>query len=225
MGRDSKATTRMVVALFVAIAAAERAAAQEPAPAELEQQVVHRAVINVPSMALELFENDELVKSYPIAVGKRSTPTPRGTFQIVTKVKNPTWYGPGGEVVKAGRNNPVGTRWMGLDLKGYGIHGTNDPKSIGRAASHGCVRMLNSDVEELFARMQIGDQVEILYQTELADGTTLRDVYGPTPQRNGRKSDGLASASNSSLRRSRPSAETTDARVAAAAAGAGEGGN
>jgi hypothetical protein len=209
----------MVAALVVAIATAQRVAAQEPAAAEPEQQVVRRAVINVPAMSLELFENDELVKSYAIAVGKRSTPTPRGTFQVVTKVKNPAWYGPGGEVVKPGRNNPVGTRWMGLALKGYGIHGTNDPKSIGRAASHGCVRMLNSDVEELFARMQIGDQVEILYQTELPDGTTLRDVYGLTPQRNGRRSDGLASSS--SLGRTQPSA----ASVAAAAAGAGEGGN
>ncbi len=222
MGRESKAMKRMVVALFLAVAAAQRAAAQEPAAAEPEQQVVRRAVINVPSMALELFENDELVKSYAIAVGKRSTPTPRGTFQVVTKVKNPAWYGPGGDVVKPGRNNPVGTRWMGLALKGYGIHGTNDPKSIGRAASHGCVRMLNSDVEELFARMQIGDHVEILYQTELADGTTLRDVYGLTSQRNGRKSEGLASANSNSPRRTQPSAASV---AAAAAAGPGEGGN
>ena len=165
------AMTKAMIALAVAMAAAVKCQAQE-------MEIKRRAVINIPAMTLELFENGELVTRYPVAVGKRSTPTPTGAFLVTTHVKNPTWYGPNGEVIKAGAGNPVGTRWMGLDKKGYGIHGTNAPKSIGRASSHGCVRMKNSDVEELFARMRVGDEVEIVYETTTADGMALKDVYG-----------------------------------------------
>jgi hypothetical protein len=65
-------------------------------------------------------------------------------------------------MVAAGPANPLGTRWMGLGYKGYGIHGTNMPLSIGKAASHGCIRMRNQDVEDLFERVQIGDPVDLL---------------------------------------------------------------
>jgi hypothetical protein len=64
-------------------------------------------------------------------------------------------------VIPAGKDNPVGTRWVGLTLKGYGIHGTNAPGSIGRAASHGCIRLRNRDVERLFTMLRIGDRVQI----------------------------------------------------------------
>ena len=63
-----------------------------------------------------------------------------------------------------GNNNPLGTRWLGLNLKGYGIHGTNRPDSIGRNASHGCIRMRNREIEELFRMVAIGDQVELYDQ-------------------------------------------------------------
>ena len=173
-------TRTLMMILAVAVAAAERAMTQQqpiPAP-EAEPQVSRRVVVNIPAMSLELFENNELVRSYRIAVGKRSTPTPIGTFRIANQAKNPTWYGPNKEVVKPGPANPVGTRWIGLDKKGYGIHGTNAPKSIGRAASHGCIRMRRQDVEELFTLVRVGDGVTIVYETVAADGTTLRDVYG-----------------------------------------------
>jgi hypothetical protein len=64
-------------------------------------------------------------------------------------------------MIPSGKNNPVGTRWLGLSLKGYGIHGTNTPSSIGHAASHGCIRLRNRDIERLFGMLQIGDRVEI----------------------------------------------------------------
>ena len=73
-------------------------------------------------------------------MGKPSTPSPVGTFTIERRVMNPT-YSHDGRVVPPGPNNPVGTRWMGLSIRGYGIHGTNVPSSIGKAASHGCIRM------------------------------------------------------------------------------------
>jgi lipoprotein-anchoring transpeptidase ErfK/SrfK len=64
-------------------------------------------------------------------------------------------------VIPAGKDNPVGTRWLGLSQKGYGIHGTNVPRSIGRAASHGCIRLRNRDMERLFSMLRIGDVVQI----------------------------------------------------------------
>ena len=177
------------MAIAIALLAAHLAApltAMEPASAqnsaavpEQEHQSERRLVINVRARTLELFENGEWVKSYPIAVGKPSTPTPLGTFQVSTKVKNPTWYGPNKQVIPPGKKNPVGTRWMGLDRKGYGIHGTNDADSIGHAASRGCIRMLNREAEDLFAHLEVGDQVEILAESVTADAATLRDSYRP----------------------------------------------
>ena len=169
-----------IALLAVHLAAMEPANAQSSAAVpEPERQSERRLVINVRARTLELFENGEWMKSYPIAVGKPSTPTPLGTFQVSTKVKNPTWYGPNKQVIPPGKKNPVGTRWMGLDKKGYGIHGTNDPDSIGLAASHGCIRMLNREAEDLFARLEVGDQVEILAEPVTADAVTLRDSYRP----------------------------------------------
>ena len=95
-----------------------------------------RIVVSLPDRKIALFEDGKVVKVYPIAVGKQSTPSPNGSFHIVSRVVKPTWYRPG-KVVPSGPANPLGTRWMGLGYKGYGIHGTNRPKSIGKAASHG----------------------------------------------------------------------------------------
>jgi len=75
-------------------------------------------------------------------------------------VANP-WYYHGGSVVASGKDNPVGTRWLGLSRARYGIHGTNAPRSIGHAASHGCIRLRNRDVERLFTMLHVGDSVEI----------------------------------------------------------------
>jgi L,D-transpeptidase ErfK/SrfK len=119
-----------------------------------------RIVISIPDRKLVLFDGETVLKTYPVAVGKASTPTPRGEFTIINHVQNPTWYGPG-VVVPPGKNNPLGTRWMGLSVKGYGIHGTNVPTSIGKAASHGCIRMRQSDLEELFEVVSVGVTVEL----------------------------------------------------------------
>jgi lipoprotein-anchoring transpeptidase ErfK/SrfK len=126
----------------------------EDSPAE------RRVVVSIPDRKLALVENGRVVKIYATAVGAAASPTPIGTFKIAQRVANPAWYGPG-KVVGPGKDNPVGTRWLGLNRKGYGIHGTNNPRSIGKRASHGCVRMRNRDVEDLFARVAVGDIVEL----------------------------------------------------------------
>ena len=117
-------------------------------------------LISIPDRQLAFVDDGEVVKVYPIAVGARHTPSTEGNFTIISHVANPTWSHKG-NVVGPGKGNPVGSRWMGLSLKGYGIHGTNAPRSIGKAASHGCFRMGKKDVEELFKLVRVGDTVAV----------------------------------------------------------------
>jgi lipoprotein-anchoring transpeptidase ErfK/SrfK len=117
-------------------------------------------VISIPDRHLALIEDGRVVKMYAIAVGATHTPSPDGDFEIINHAKDPTYRHKGKEI-GPGKDNPLGTRWMGLSLKGYGIHGTNAPKSIGKAASHGCFRMGKADVEDLYSRVQVGDRVTI----------------------------------------------------------------
>jgi len=99
------------------------------------------------------FSSPALTKTYPVAVGKPSTPTPIGNWTIVQKTMNP--------------GGPFGARWMRLSVPwgGYGIHGTNNPKSIGKAVSHGCIRMYNKDVIEIYDLTPIGTPVHTIGKT------------------------------------------------------------
>jgi L,D-transpeptidase ErfK/SrfK len=119
-----------------------------------------RIVISIPDRKLVLMNGDRAVRIYEVAVGKASTPSPEGEFRIINRIPNPAWYTVG-KVVAPGKGNPLGSRWMGLSARGYGIHGTNAPKSIGKAASHGCIRMRAADLEELFDLVSVGVVVEI----------------------------------------------------------------
>src|SRR5690349_18257830 len=135
-----------------------------------------RIVVSIPDRKLVLLEGDRVLRTYDVAVGKTSTPTPQGKFAIINRVPNPTWFGPLGTVAP-GKNNPLGSRWMGLSAKGYGIHGTNVPSSIGKAASHGCVRMRKQDLEELFEMVTVGTTVELEDEpTELVAAVLSHEV-------------------------------------------------
>lgn len=114
-----------------------------------EPQGDMKIIIKIPQRSLEVYDSKGLFKKYRIAVGKSSTPTPIGEWNVVWKSYD---WGSG-----------FGTRWMGLNVPWgiYGIHGTNKPWSIGKFASHGCIRMRNKDVEELFEWVPIGAPVEI----------------------------------------------------------------
>jgi lipoprotein-anchoring transpeptidase ErfK/SrfK len=118
-------------------------------------------VVSLEDRKLALIENGQVKKVYPVAVGKPSTPSPVGTFTIERRIVNPTYHH-NGKTVPPGPGNPVGTRWMGLSIQGYGIHGTNEPRSIGKAASHGCIRMAKADLEEFFELVAVGDTVELV---------------------------------------------------------------
>lgn len=141
-------------------ALAQQQAAQTTKAAQPVKRVI---VVSLEDRKLALVESGQVKKVYPVAVGKPTTPSPVGTFTIARRVKNPTYHH-GGKTVLPGPGNPVGTRWMGLSTKGYGIHGTNEQKSIGKAASHGCIRMAKADLEEFYELVAEGDTVELVGQ-------------------------------------------------------------
>ena len=105
-------------------------------------------VVNISEKRLAVYRSGSLYREYIIATGTPQTPTPVGVFEIVNKQIDP--------------GGPYGSRWMGLSIPTYGIHGTNNPSSIGTAASNGCIRMYNEDVEALFSITPVGTTVRIL---------------------------------------------------------------
>ena len=144
--------------------------------AQEQQAARRRIVVSIPDRKLALIEDGRVVKIYPVAVGRRTTPSPVGSFTVIERITDPAWYHPG-KVVPAGKNNPLGPRWIGLSVKGYGIHGTNSPRSIGHRASHGCIRMRNSDVVQLFALIETGDPVELYAERTAA----VARIFGVRP--------------------------------------------
>ncbi len=160
------------------------APASKPAPtiqkkadeAPATPQAHRRVVVSVPDRKLAVLEQDgRVVKVYRVAVGADASPSPIGEYTIVNRVVDPTYYHEG-QVVPPGDDNPVGPRWIGLSRAHYAIHGTNAPRSIGKAASHGCIRMRNADVTEFFALVQVGDAVEIHAERD----ETVAQVFGGT---------------------------------------------
>ncbi len=147
-------------ALFVALTLSTVGAAGQT-PSQPSPQPARRIVVSVPDRKLALLEGDRVIKIYDVAVGATVSPSPSGEFQIVQRLENPTYYKPG-VAIGPGANNPLGPRWIGLSVKGFGIHGTNRPDSIGKNASHGCIRLRNRDIEDLFARVQVGDRVSLV---------------------------------------------------------------
>ncbi len=136
------------------------------------KSTVSKIVINVPARQLQVYSNShQLLHEYPVGVGRFDFPTPKGEYKIIRKVKNPAWENPyqpaGMSRIKAGKGNPLGTRWLGFkqDKHGeYGIHGTNRPQSVGHFSSHGCVRMTIKDSEELFSLVSVGTPIEVSYR-------------------------------------------------------------
>lgn len=128
-----------------------------------------RIVVDRGARRLYFYRNGGLFKVYPVAVGVPAYPTPRGSFRIITRQKNPAWHNPGSDwgkdmpkVIPSGPGNPLGTRAIGINVRAIFIHGTYAASSIGTAASHGCIRMLIRDNEELFEMVGIGMPVEII---------------------------------------------------------------
>ena len=173
-----------ILALLALVLAAGAAAQEQPRmrcdnAASAPEATERRIVVSIPDRALAVIENGRVVLKFPVSVGAPENPSPAGEYRVINRVTNPVYYHPG-EVIPAGPDNPVGPRWIGLNIKGYGIHGTNEPRLIGRDVSHGCIRLRNRDVKRLFARVRVGDAVELhaTRDAETADlfGTSLPRV-------------------------------------------------
>lgn len=118
-------------------------------------------LVDKSSNTLTLKNEEEIIKTYIVATGKNNT-TPVGVFKITNKLTNPPWFKKGAVIPPNSPENILGTRWMGFDLSGYGIHGTTEPETLGRQVTDGCVRMSNTDVEELYTIIPEGTEVTVI---------------------------------------------------------------
>ncbi|MBA3245027.1 MAG: L,D-transpeptidase [Actinobacteria bacterium] len=140
----------------------------EVAPAVTRSSIGDVIVIRRGINKLYLYDGMTLRRTFGVATGQASYPTPLGNFQIVVKWRNPWWYPPASDWAKdavpipPGPGNPLGTRWLGISSPAVGIHGTPDAASIGYSASHGCIRMLIPEAEWLFEQVETGTPVFIV---------------------------------------------------------------
>ncbi len=124
-----------------------------------------RLVIRLGERRVYVYRGDTVEVSYPVAVGRQGWETPTGEYEVLNMIEHPEWRNPfTGEVIGAGSSNPLGERWIGFwtDGENYiGFHGTPNEASVGTAASHGCVRMYNHHVRELFQIVALGTPVTV----------------------------------------------------------------
>lgn len=122
-----------------------------------------RVILRLGQRRVYLYQGEQVIASYPVAVGKAGWETPTGNFKVMQKIENPVWQNPWtGEVRSPGPDSALGLRWIGFWTDGkdtIGFHGTPTINSIGQAASHGCVRMRNEDVVALFEQVDVGTPV------------------------------------------------------------------
>jgi lipoprotein-anchoring transpeptidase ErfK/SrfK len=162
-------TARIIVALRANTRLPVRVRTKSVAPTVSADAFAKVIVVNRGANRLYLYEDGKVFRSFAVATGQSIYPTPRGTWHIVVKQRNPWWYPPtydawakGLKPVPPGPDNPLGTRWMGLNAPGVGIHGTDEPASIGYSESHGCIRMQVPDAEWLFDHVDVGTTVYVV---------------------------------------------------------------
>lgn len=124
-------------------------------------KTVFSVIVDKSQNSLTLKNKEEILKVYRCATGAEGI-TPVGSFKITSRIVDPPWFSPEGLIPPGDPRNALGSRWLGFDQPGYGIHGTTDPSSIGKPVTRGCVRLLNSDVEELFTLLPEGTPVTIV---------------------------------------------------------------
>ena len=123
-------------------------------------------VVQLNARKVDVYHRDEIIKQYLIAIGQSEWETPTGSFNVIYKQEYPSWQHPiTGAIVPAGKkNNPLGSRWIGFLSSNdgeIGFHGTNEESLIGEAISHGCIRMLNEDIEDLYTYIEVGTTVTV----------------------------------------------------------------
>jgi len=120
----------------------------------------YKILVDKSQNILTLLSDDDIIKVYRVSTGENNC-TPVGNFKIVNKIIDPVWYTEKAMVPAESPDNVLGSRWIGFNLPGYGIHGTVSPEKIGQQATKGCVRMINAEVEELYKIIPIGTEVTI----------------------------------------------------------------
>ncbi len=163
---ESEAVGRLAKGLLA------RRLARYPLPVTRVAPTVSRigsvVVVDRSRFRLRVFVGERRLRSFTVAIGQATYPTPGGAFRIIQKQVNPTWFPPSSPWAKglgpipAGPGNPLGTRWMGTSAPAIGIHGTPAPWSLGTRASHGCIRMAIRDAEYVYGNVEIGTPVFIL---------------------------------------------------------------
>ncbi len=152
--------------------AGDQPAQERPAAANVKPADTFKAKADEVHLLLKLgerrvyvYRGDKLLNKYPVAVGKKKWETPQGNWKVELMLKNPGWTNfKTGEQLAPGPDNPLGQRWIGFWNDGkdeIGFHGTTNLSSIGKAASHGCVRMSNKNVKELYKVVKIGTVVQV----------------------------------------------------------------
>lgn len=152
-------------------------------------------VLNLPEMRIYYFVSPEEVVTYPVSIGRMDWKTPLGKARIARKQQSPSWHPPASvkkeaaargesvpDVVPPGPDNPLGAYALRLNLPGYLIHGTNKPYGVGMRVTHGCIRLLPEDIEELFHKVRVNTQVQILNQPVKVgwlDGVLYLEVHPP----------------------------------------------
>jgi L,D-transpeptidase ErfK/SrfK len=131
----------------------------EPAPDEIH------LVVKLKAKKVYVYRGNEIIANYAIAVGKPGWETPKGTYRVFEQEINPIFKSfKTGRIIEAGAKNPLGPRWIGIWTDGktrLGFHGTNQPELIGKAVSHGCIRMRNQDVTALYDKVKVGTVVKV----------------------------------------------------------------
>ncbi len=118
-------------------------------------------VVDKSQNTLILKSDEEIMKTYIVSTGANNS-TPVGTFKVIEKIVNPPWYKQGAVIPPSSPENILGSRWLGFDKEGYGIHGTKESQSLGKQVTAGCIRMSNPDVEELYSIVPSGTEVTIV---------------------------------------------------------------
>jgi lipoprotein-anchoring transpeptidase ErfK/SrfK len=137
------------------------AATSQPPTAELVT-----LTLKLKEKKVYVYKDGKAIANYPVAIGKKGWETPTGEWYVMEKITNPGWTSfKNGSTIAPGKKNPLGERWIGFWTDGkdtIGFHGTPDVKSVGKAVSHGCVRMFDKDVKALFPLVKVGTTVKVV---------------------------------------------------------------
>jgi hypothetical protein len=222
--RDNNKFCAIMVALTLNLGFGFGVSAAPASSPGVQPDDVSKVVINVPSRTLWVYSGRNIVRYFPVGVGRPGFMTPVGRYKITTKVIDPGWEHPyvgrGMIRIAPGAGNPLGTRWMGFHeykTGEYGMHGTDRPSSVGKFSSHGCVRMLVKDAETLFEMVEVGTPVEVTYDTVLIRprGNEMRITVYPDAFKRGMPS---ADKVMNDIKQQYPSAKVEIEKVQAALA-------